>query len=701
MKEELFKLYCKTHFDNTANFLILILTFIVGRLYFYNLSGMPDFLTCGILLFLSTFFFAVEFRLLNTLRKMKKIPSELMKSSIHRLTACKTAYFIPFMAFLFWPIKVNYLYDLLVGFGFIFVALIVLVSLSGGFLRMLVREALLLLVSGLAIIAVNIDVQETPYIGIAMLFFSAFIFNMALGYNHFATELLKKRADLEKAVRKSEFAVRAKSEFLAVISHEIRTPMNGIIGMIDFLKESKLSKQQEEYIDTIMDCSRTLLNTLNDVLDISKIESGKFTIDKISFDLHGLLKGISKIIETTAKQKDLVFMFERDPELPTYMASDPNRIQQVTINLLNNAVKFTDTGIIHLKALYKPVEKVIRIEVHDTGIGISQQQQKKLFENFSQADSSITRKFGGTGLGLSIAKQLITLMGGVIGVESTPGEGSVFWFEVPYAEPSSVISQDGPVVTGSVSNLRILLADDNHINQMIVSRILTNLGNEVKTCHDGQQALSAAKVGDFDLILMDLHMPGMDGITATEKIRALGGKHKTIPIIALTANLMEEHLKAALKAGMVDYISKPIDKKIFLETIYKNLPPHLQAKAVNMTASHNQIPEGMQNKINAIREEFGQEFSVYFLQENINEVGKILANFSRAIATSNLEQVFQHAHDLGSVSGNVGMEVTSEIARKIELLSQEKKFDEILMAYGSLVRESEAELALVKSLLKA
>ncbi len=382
----------------------------------------------------------------------------------------------------------------------------------------------------------------------------------------------------------AESANVAKSEFLANMSHEIRTPMNGILGFADLLLEESLTESQRESVNMIMSSGQTLLDLINDILDLSKIEAGRMEVEKIAIPITLLLEETVSIIEHRAKEKGLDISAEVDTEVPAAVIGDPAKIRQVLLNLLGNAAKFTDRGqiTVSLSCTRSTDEEhncVLRFEVSDTGVGIPADKQSIIFDAFTQADGSTTRKYGGTGLGLTISKQLVELMGGEIGLDSAVGTGTTFYFTVPAKitrDSRSLAEEKAPPAAeesdepASSKASKILLVEDNLINQNLVVRVLKKHGHPVTVASDGLQALAALEKESFDLILMDVQMPDMDGFEATRAIRYKEkkmGNH--IPIIAMTAHAMKGDRDRCIQAGMDDYVSKPIQLDALLSLIKK------------------------------------------------------------------------------------------------------------------------------------
>jgi signal transduction histidine kinase/CheY-like chemotaxis protein len=357
------------------------------------------------------------------------------------------------------------------------------------------------------------------------------------------------------ARRRAESANIAKSNFLANMSHEIRTPMNGILGFSNILLRGELSAEARQHAEIIRTASKTLLGLIDDVLEFSKIEANKISIERVPTDLRQLVDELISLFRQHAGEKGLQLSLEYDEALPVWVDIDPLRLRQVLINLLGNALKFTPQGSITLRLQWGDHGRLV-LELEDTGIGIPEDKLDAIFEQFSQADNTLSRKYSGGGLGLSIVRQLVGLMGGRIEVESTLGEGSCFRLWLPLVEADESSADGRPeLVLPQHFTARVLVAEDDEINRMVVSHFLRDFGCSVECVDNGQLATEAVVQGGFDLLLMDLHMPQLDGLSATRIIR---DANIQLPIVALTANVLSSERDACLAAGMNDYLVKPL-----------------------------------------------------------------------------------------------------------------------------------------------
>ncbi len=383
-----------------------------------------------------------------------------------------------------------------------------------------------------------------------------------VGVNWDVTADVRRNSELEAKRREAEAASIAKSQFLATMSHEIRTPMNGVIGMLDLLLRTDLDPTQLDRARVASASARQLLSLLNDVLDFSKLEANRVTLDRTDTDVAALARDVVALMSATAEERQIRLGVRVAPRVPRHLVCDPMRLRQVLINLVGNAVKFTEAGSVEVEIDHVPGDTPsLEVAVRDTGVGIADDAKANLFQRFAQVDSSSTRQRGGTGLGLAISKQLVELMGGEISVQSVPGLGSTFHFGIP-AETGAETKEEPAGQPGGEPEgarpSRILVAEDNATNQQVLAAYLALEGHVARIVGSGAEAVAEVQSGAFDLVLMDIQMPRMDGITAARHIRALDGPVSRIPIIALTANAMAGDKETYFAAGMTDYVAKPV-----------------------------------------------------------------------------------------------------------------------------------------------
>lgn len=435
-------------------------------------------------------------------------------------------------------------------------------------------------------------------------------------------------AETEAARTDAAIASQAKSDFLATMSHEVRTPINGVLGIANVLLTEDIPPKTREKIRLIQESGDHLMQILNDILDLSKIEANKLEIEQTSFSLKRSLEFARAIWESRFQASGLTFSMEYALEGVDMIVCDKTRLRQVLFNLLSNAGKFTKTGEISLRASIERdhVPPMLRFEVTDTGIGMDPNQIDKLFKPFEQADNSSTRGYGGTGLGLAICHRLVGMLGGEIGATSTLGEGSTFWFTVALSESDEAaeelvdLSSENvtALVTKEGRSVQILAAEDNEINQMVLTSLLSPLGCQVEIVADGEQALRATSNKDYDIILMDIQMPNMDGVEATMNIRSLKNGASETPIVALTASAMPGDRQRYLAAGMNDYVTKPIDPRELYAAITRNLgsklaqpaalqimPPSIDPetqleKSQKPSSSSDEVPSDIKNLLAAL-----------------------------------------------------------------------------------------------------
>jgi two-component system, sensor histidine kinase len=504
-----------------------------------------------------------------------------------------------------WDIR-EHQFDMLKGVVLCVVAILAGGAISRVTIRLLARP-LTLLQQGITSvrqgkfepIQVSRTHDEIEYLGES---FNRMIEELAASHEeiHRHGELLEERIhqrteDLEKAMRAALAASQAKSEFLANMSHELRTPMNGLLGMLDIVLDSRVEPDQRDHLETAQRCAYSLLALLNDILDLSKIEAGKMMLENIPFNVRTLLEDCVKSYQATAGQKKIGLHFEVDLSAPTQILGDPLRVRQVAANLLSNAVKFTDRGWVCLRLSAKPRAKNepgsavnMIIDVSDTGPGIEAEKLPFIFDKFTQADGSITRKYGGTGLGLAITRRLAGIQGGQVQVESKVGKGSTFTVTIPcelVTAPQSAPAERRREITarpGDALAARVLLVEDNLVNQKVVMAILRKHGFHIDVANDGREALAKLETsgGDYHLVLMDIQMPVLDGLETTRAIRR-DPRWQNLPIIAMTAHAMNGDRERCLQAGMNAYISKPVQPAHLVSMVETHLTfraPEAQAQ---------------------------------------------------------------------------------------------------------------------------
>lgn len=479
------------------------------------------------------------------------------------------------------------------------------------------------------------------------------------------SEIQQVTNELKLAKKEAEESLRIKESFLANMSHEIRTPMNGIVAMVDLLSETKLSRSQTDFVGTLRESSHILLNILNDILDLSKLEAGKMEVRKESVSVVNVLQKTYLLFSQKAKSKNIRFNFYSSPEIPNQLVSDETRLIQILSNLVSNALKFTpEKGEVSLTAACTNTKNGsdIHFQVKDNGIGIKPENLNKLFSSFDQLDSSITKEYGGTGLGLSISNELCKLLGGEIEVVSRYTKGSTFSFSIRMekVKASEQKIKKTDTLKRNLKNLRILLVDDIEVNRKVGCLLLEKQQASVQVASNGKEALSLANTGQFDAILMDIQMPVMDGITALHEMRKLS-RLQNIKIIAMTAYSMEQDRDKFLHIGFDNYLAKPITGEKLVHAILDEPLDFIERKE---NANHDSIFD--ESQIQNIKEIGGNEMLIDLLYDFKHESDGLIEELERALNQKNKSQILEITHSLKGSSGSVGLKNISNSTRLVE-----------------------------------
>lgn len=508
------------------------------------------------------------------------------------------------------------------------------------------------------------------------------------GVNSMLTGIEERDEQLIIAKKAAEKANLAKSKFLAQMSHEIRTPMNGVLGISSLLLHTQLDDKQSHFVHTIRNSGESLLNLINDILDFSKIEAGKLELESVQFNLRNMAEETVELLSKQGKDKNVNLACLINAIVPVEVVGDPGRLRQILMNLIGNALKFTNHGEVLLyvseeKRTKKDVQ--LRFEVRDSGIGIKEEKQKDIFAAFSQADDSTTRKYGGTGLGLAICRQLVTMMGGTIGVESAEGKGAIFWFTTVFTignESESSVNTRVEAVVPKSFNLSILVVEDNITNQIVAQGTLEKYGCKVDLADNGVESLTAVEKNLYDLIFMDCQMPVMDGYEATESIRRLEQEKgvERVPIIALTAHALKGDRERCLAVGMDDYITKPFDEQQLADILFRwshdqkddvvrDVEEGQRPRSTSFEYTHidiNMIDNLVHILNNRSPDSLESLVSVY-LESSVDIVQKLYQFFTN----DDYENIWQSAHSLQSSSANFGAYQLAALCRDLEEAGRE------------------------------
>ncbi|QOR39844.1 response regulator [Billgrantia diversa] len=504
---------------------------------------------------------------------------------------------------------------------------------------------------------------------------------------------------LQSTAQRAEAASQSKSEFLATVSHEIRTPLNGVIGMSDLLLDQPIDAQSREYARTLHVSAARLLELINDILDFSKIESGKLELERRSFRLTALIEDACELFAPRARDKGLELVIQVSPALPEQLLGDPTRLRQVLLNLLSNAIKFTEHGEVRVEATLN-AQGQLNLAVCDTGPGIAEDKLARLFEPFRQGDASTARRYGGTGLGLAISRRLAEAMDGSIGVDSRPGQGSCFWIELPLEPAHDDHEAEVPEPTRMEPSVggRVLLVEDDPVNQQVAVALLGRLGCEVDVVESGGRALALAGRDAFDMIFMDVQMPGMDGLETTRRLREAGGWCARVPIVAMTAGGPGAERERCLAAGMTDYLVKPLRRTELATSLRHGLQGRAQAATSGLPARESPLRGIVEERVlGELRETLGAEALATLFGVHREQLQQHAENLQAALEQGDMVALAEGAHRIKGESGSLGGRRLAETAERLERLARGGHCEEAAIQLRILLASIPATLKALES----
>ncbi|HEY2256514.1 MAG TPA: ATP-binding protein [Variovorax sp.] len=538
------------------------------------------------------------------------------------------------------------------------------------------------------------------------------------GFNSDITARRTMHDEIEQARKQAEASNQAKSDFLANMSHEVRTPLNAVMGLTRLLYQSPLNEEQRQHLELIDNAATSLLALLNDMLDLSKIEAGKLVFEQIRFDVGQWVREAAALHRPVAAKKGLKVDVDIAEDVPWKVAGDPGRLRQVISNLVSNAVKFTDFGRISVSVRMAPHQTELRRDqvrllfaVRDTGIGIPEEVQKHIFEAFTQADASVTRRYGGTGLGLAICAQLVSMMGGALHVVSRPNEGSAFRFTAVFeqaADEMSVLTEPAPLEAMTMQGLHVLVAEDHAVNELLMRELLTQMGCTFHVARNGEEAVQAWKNRRFDVVLMDVQMPVLSGLAATGQIRALEAaspQRGRTPIVALTAHAMAGDRERCLAAGMDAYVSKPVSPALLAQAIQEARVSHGSAEeewpvldpefSFDILAPTEAPAVDLQQLVRTLGGDLDVVREIAVAMRS--DMAERRVAIRRAIAAHDAAQGQEQAHALKGALSSIGAHYAAKLAKNLESAWREADWEQVSAALEPLTHEVErVDLALVQ-----